>query len=291
MYYTSMHNSCQVLIGTLNNSMRILITGCNGFIAKNMIEWMSQEYFWEIEQWSWDPYNYPDIKRYNWVIHLGAITDTSDSDVDTIIHQNLEFSQWLFNECNKHKVNLQYASSWEVYGRNNNYNEYAPCHPESPYAWSKYLFDRWVFQQPHHISVHGFRYFNVYGKYMYTKGSRTDIMYKWREQAKHEGKITICKNAEFIKRDWVWVGDICKLHIDFIKSVHGSGIWNVGTGLSHSYLDVAEEIALQEDVPIEFTDEILSEQYTAKADLKLLKSTIGKRKWLNVYEWIDRRLG
>lgn len=271
--------------------MRILITGCNGFIAKNMIEWMSQEYFWEIEQWSWDPHNLPDVKRYSWVIHLGAITDTSDANIDTIIHQNLEFSQWLFNECNKHKVNLQYASTSAVYGNTNDFSEFAPCHPHSPYAWSKYLFDRWVFQQEHNISVHGFRYFNVYGKYMYTKGPRTDIMYKWRQQAKTEGKITVCKNADAIKRDWVWVGDVCKLHIDFIKTVHGSGIWNVGTGLAHSYLDIAEEIAGQEGATIEFDEPLHMDQLLTKADLKLLKSTIGKRKWLNVYEWLDRGLG
>lgn len=270
--------------------MRILVTGANGFVGRNMLEWLSQEEFWDIETWEWDPNNLPDVKRYKWVIHLGAVTDTSDSDVDTIIHKNYEFSQWLFNECNKNKVHLQYASSCAVYGNNRNFSEFAPCHPETPYAWSKYLFDRWVLQQEHNIYVQGFRYFNVYGKYMHTKGERADILCKWREEAKHNGKITIWENAEHIKRDWVWVGDVCRLHIDFIKTINGSGIWNVGAGLSHSYLDLAEEIAAQEGATIEYAPPKLTEQYNTKADLTLLKSTIGKRKWLSVYEWIDRRL-
>lgn len=268
--------------------MRILVTGSNGFIGRNMLDWLNQEEFWEIDTWSWDPDNFPDVKNYKWIIHLGAVTDTSDTDIDTIIHKNYEFSQWLFNECNKNKVHLQYASSCAVYGNSNNFSEFAPCHPQTAYAWSKYLFDRWVFQQEHNIYVQGFRYFNVYGRYMHTKGEHTDIICKWREQAKSEGKITVWGNAHKIKRDWVWVGDVCKLHIDFIKRINGSGIWNVGTGLSHSYLDIAEEIASQEEVPLELIESKNTEQYNIKADLSLLKSTIGKRKWASVYDWIDR---
>lgn len=271
--------------------MRILVTGHTGFIGRNLMEWLNQEEEWLVDGWSWDPNNYPDVKNYNWVIHLGAVTDTSDVDIDTIIHKNYEFSQWLFNECNKNKVHIQYSSSSSVYGNTNNFSEFAPCHPQTAYAWSKYLFDRWVFQQQHNIFVQGFRYFNVYGRYMYTKGERTDIIYKWRDQARRDGKITIWNNADRIKRDWVWVGDVCRLHIDFIKQVHGSGIWNVGTGLSHSYYDIAEEIATQEDVPLEFDEPKVTEQYNTKADLTLLKATIGKRKWLNVYEWLDRKNG
>ena len=83
----------------------------------------------------------------------------------------------------------------------------------------------------------------------------------------------------------------CFLCCDFIKQVNGSGIWNVGTGLSHSYLDIATEIADQEDATIEFVEAGTTERYDVKADLKHLKATIGKRKWLNIYEWIDRRNG
>ena len=268
--------------------MRILITGHKGFIGRNMMDWLNQEDEWLIDGWSWDPANLPNIKLYNWVIHLGAVTDTSDADIDTIIHKNYEFSQWLFNECNKNKVHLQYASTSQVYGNNKDFSEFAPCHPTTPYAWSKYLFDRWVLQQEHKVYVQGFRYFNVYGRYMHTKGEFKDIMSQWREQAKKEGRITIWGNAEHIKRDWVWVGDVCRLHIDFIKQVNGSGIWNVGSGLSHSYFDIAEEISIQEGVELELIDPKITEQYNTKADLRHLKETIGKRKWANVYEWLDR---
>jgi ADP-L-glycero-D-manno-heptose 6-epimerase len=212
------------------------------------------------------------------------------TDVEAIMKQNLEFSQWLFNECNIHGVNLQYASSSSVYGDAKDFSETAPCYPQTPYAWSKYLFDRWVFQQPINIYVQGFRYFNVYGKWMHLRGNRANAIVKWRKQAQKEGKLTVWENAEHIKRDWTWVGDVCRLHIDFIKTVNGSGIWNCGAGLAHSFLDIAEEIAEQEEVDIEFVPIPEAEKqrmrHKTKADLTHLKETVGKRKWLNVFEFL-----
>jgi ADP-L-glycero-D-manno-heptose 6-epimerase len=272
--------------------MKILVTGHNGFIGRNMLAWLQQEEGWHVEGWDWDPNQYPDVAGFDWVIHLGAIADNSSYNVDDILKQNLEFSQWLFNECNLHGVNLQYASSSTVYGNTKDFSEHSACHPQTPYAWSKYLFDRWVFQQDVKIMVQGFRYFNVYGKYMHLRGNRANVIEKWREQARKEGKITVWEDAENIKRDWTWVGDVCRLHIDFIKQVNGSGIWNCGSGLAHSFLDIAEEIAEIEGATIEFVPISAEEQarmrHTTKADLTLLKQTIGKRKWLNVFEYLNQ---
>ena len=272
--------------------MNILVTGHEGFIGRNMTTWMHQEEGWTVDGWEYDPTNLPDVTGYDWVVHLGAIADMTNNDVDTVLKQNLEFSQWLFNECNNNGVNFQYASSSSVYGNTKDFSEYAPCQPQTPYAWSKYLFDRWVFQQPVNIYVQGFRYFNVYGKWMHLRGNRANAIHKWRTQARKEGKITVWETAEHVKRDWTWVGDVCRLHIDFIKQVNGSGIWNVGSGLSHSFLDIAEEIAEQEGVPLEY--EPVSQQELTRfrsktcADLTHLKETIGKRQWLNVFEWLNQ---
>jgi ADP-L-glycero-D-manno-heptose 6-epimerase len=272
--------------------MKILITGYKGFIGRNMMDWCHAEEGWHIDGYDWHPTERPDVASYDWVIHLGAIADMSCTDVEAIMKQNLEFSQWLFTECNYHGVNLQYASSSSVYGDNKDFSEFAPCHPQTPYAWSKYLFDRWVFQQDIKIMVQGFRYFNVYGKYMHLRGKRANAIVKWRQEARKAGKITVWENAENIKRDWTWVGDVCRLHIDFIKTVNGSGIWNCGAGLSHSFLDIAEEIAEQEDVKIEFEavpqQEMIRFRNKTCANLTHLKETVGKRQWLNVFEWLNQ---
>jgi ADP-L-glycero-D-manno-heptose 6-epimerase len=272
--------------------MRILVTGHEGFIGRNMLAWLNQEEGWQIDGWEWNPNEFPSVVNYDWVIHLGAIADMTSTDVDAIMRQNLEFSQWLFKECEQHGVHLQYASSSSVYGNTKDFSELAPCHPQSAYAWSKYLFDRWVFQQKPTIYVQGFRYFNVYGKYMHLRGNRANIIHKWRAQARKHGKITVWEGADHIKRDWTWVGDVCRLHIDFIKQVRGSGIWNCGSGLSHSFLDIAEEIAEIEGAEIEYVPIPIEEQARMRvktcADLTHLKETVGKRKWLNVFEYLNQ---
>jgi ADP-L-glycero-D-manno-heptose 6-epimerase len=271
--------------------MRVLITGSEGFIGKNMMAFLSHQPDWDVNGWDWHPTERPDVSTYDWVIHLGAIADMAEADIDKVLHQNYDFSCWLFNECQEYGVNLQYASSSSVYGNTKNFSEYAVCQPQTAYAWSKYLFDRWVFNQKPNIFVQGFRYFNVYGKWMHLRGNRANAIHKWTEQARKQGYIEVWDNAEHIYRDWTWVGDICQLHLDFINTVNGSGIWNVGSGLSHSFLDIAEAIADQtgaeiRTIPMPDSEKTRFRQKTC-ADLKHLKETIGKRKWLNVYEWIE----
>ena len=273
--------------------MRVLITGSEGFIGKNMMSYLGHQPEWQVDGWDWRPNQdeWPNVIEYDWVIHLGAIADMTETDVGKVMHQNFDFSCWLFNQCQHHGVNFQYASSSSVYGDTKNFSEFAPCHPQTPYAWSKYLFDRWVFQQRHITYVQGFRYFNVYGKWMHLRGHRANAIYKWREQARKQGYIEVWETADKVKRDWTWVGDVCKLQLDFINTVKGSGIWNVGSGLSHSFLDIAETIAEQEGVELRTVpvpeEEKQRMRHTTCADLTHLKETVGKRKWLNVYEWLD----
>jgi nucleoside-diphosphate-sugar epimerase len=268
--------------------MKILITGHEGFIGRNMLAWCQNEEGWHVDGYEWHPTERPDVSGYDWVIHLGAITKNDLHDVDTIMKQNLEFSQWLFKECDRHGVHLQYASTSDVYDRD--FSETASCYPQNPVAWSKYLFDRWVFQQPMSVFVQGFRYFNVYGRYMHQnaqRGNESDFIAQWRQQMLTAGLLTVPSNAEHIKRDWVWVGDVCRLHMDFIKTVHGSGIWNVGSGLTHSLLDIAEELSELEEISIQ-TGEPYSGPPRICADLTHLKETIGRRKWLNLFEFLNQ---
>lgn len=274
--------------------MKILVTGHEGFIGRNMMSWLNKQGH-DVSGWEWGNSAFPEVRGYNWVVHLGAIADMTDTNVDRVMEQNLEFSQELYIQCQYHGVNMQYASSSSVYGNTKDFSEFAPCYPQTAYGWSKYLFDRWVFKQQPTILVQGFRYFNVYGKWMHLRGRRANAIYKWRQQARKEGVIEVWHNAEHVKRDWTWVGDVCRLHTDFMNTVVGSGIWNCGSGLSHSFLDIAEHIAEQEGVELRTVSVPEAEQQrwraTTCANLKHLKETVGKRQWLNVYEWLDLEAG
>jgi ADP-L-glycero-D-manno-heptose 6-epimerase len=270
---------------------RILITGHEGFIGRNFMAFFSKNPQFAVDGYEWQADERPQIRGYDWVIHLGAVADMTEPNTELVMSKNYDFSCWLFEQCQKYSVNLQYASSSSVYGDTKNFEESAPCKPQTPYAWSKYLFDRWVFSQQPRAFVQGFRYFNVYGKWMHLRGHRANAIVKWREEARDHKRITVWENAAQVKRDWTWVGDICQLQLDFINQVKGSGLWNVGSGLCHSFLDIAEYIAEQESVPIVTVPMPDAERLRFRgktcADLKHLKATVGSRKWLNVYEWLD----
>jgi ADP-L-glycero-D-manno-heptose 6-epimerase len=100
--------------------------------------------------------------------------------------------------------------------------------------------------------VQGFRYHNIFGKYQHLRGKRANVIHKWRQQARKEGKISVWEGAENIKRDFTYAVDICQLHLDFMTTVKGSGIWNVGTGMAQSFEEVAKEIAEAYGARIEY---------------------------------------
>lgn len=269
-------------------AIRVLVTGCNGFVGKNLIGYLNNNGF-NVFGWDYTPNKdeWPCVRSYDWVIHLGALVDLQTQDTEALLHHNLDFSQWLFNECNKWETNFQYASCSSVYGNGPDFSEHAICKPLSPYAWSKYLFDRWVFLQEHNVIVHGIRYFEVYGDGDGSKGEHASIVHKLMKQASR-GYIEIDQTEAKQKRDFVWVGDVCQLHIDMLNTVKGSGIWNCGSGRSHSIQDIAFAIASSNEIDVRYVDNATVRKPNITANLSHLKETIGSRQWEDVIEWIWR---
>lgn len=229
--------------------MKILITGYKGFIGQNMVKALETEHDLVLYEYG-NPI--PDFKGLDWVIHLGAITDTTERDVEKVMKYNFDFSCVLLVTCQANNVNLQYASSASVYGLTDNFSEDSPCSPQSPYAWSKYLFDRNVQSlKLDNIIVQGFRYFNVHGPHEEHKGDQASPYSKFEKQAKEEGVIRIFQNSHQCWRDFVHVDKVIDAHKKFFN-VKKSGIWNVGTGKITSFQQVADEIAKKYNAKIEY---------------------------------------
>jgi ADP-L-glycero-D-manno-heptose 6-epimerase len=259
--------------------MKILITGHQGFIGQNMMEALSSEH--EVDGLEWND-TLPDLLGYDWVIHLGAITSTTERDVEKVMEFNYDFSRYLLIECEKAGVNLQYASSASVYGPYTECKENGPKFPQSPYAWSKYLFDRFFekFAEQgrwNKITVQGFRYFNVHGPYEDHKEDQASPFYKFTKQAKENGVIELFEGSLTYCRDFIHVDQVIDIHKKFLN-IKKSGIYNVGTGKSRSFDDVAREIAGQHNATIKYIPmpENLKHQYQkfTCADLTLLSNTL-----------------
>ena len=190
-----------------------------------------------------------------------------------------EFSIWLVETCNRFGIDFQYSSSASVYGLNNEFKEDSPVDPRTPYAWSKYMFERYVQNKNKWgIKTQGFRYFNVYGIGEDHKGEQASPYHKFSQQIKQFNTINLFQGSENYLRDFVPVEQVLDTHVKFLN-VQESGIWNVGTGKPKSFLDVAEELA-HTTTKLKFfpmPDNMISsyQKYTC-ADMSKFEETIKK---------------
>jgi ADP-L-glycero-D-manno-heptose 6-epimerase len=222
--------------------MKILLTGYKGFIGSHMLTALSEH---EVSTYEWGE-KVPNIQGLDWIIHIGAISSTTEHDVNKIMRQNYDFSCWILDECIGHKVNLQYSSSASIYGLGQDFNENAAPDPRTPYAWSKYMFERYTEKNKiYPIYVQGFRYFNVYGDGEEHKGTQASPFTQFRLQAERVGEIRVFEDSENYHRDFVPVSTVIDIHKKFLN-IPESGIWNIGTGSTKSFLEVAQGF----DVPI-----------------------------------------
>ena len=255
--------------------MKILITGYRGFIGQNAVNTLKDNH--DLVMFEWGD-RYPDLTGIDCVMHFGAISFTTERNVEKIMRQNYDFSVLLHQYCTRENIHFQYSSSASVYGLNKSFAETDPVDPRTPYAWSKYMFDKYVTDHPTNNIVQGFRYFNVYGPHEEHKGSQASPYQQFKKQAIDTGVIKLFKGSENYYRDFVPVETVIDTHVKFLD-VTESGIWNVGTGNVKSFQEVAEEIASLYNVRIEYIDmpENLKSSYQeyTKADLTKLNRTLG----------------
>ena len=223
--------------------MKILLTGHKGFIGSNFLKALTQH---EISTYEWGDDHPIRVEDNDLVIHVGAISSTVETNVEKVLIQNLDFSIWLLNQCIKYGVNFQYSSSASIYGKHHDMNvpfkETDPVDPRSPYAWSKYLFERHVSGLTNTgITIQGFRYFNVYGPGEDHKGNQASPQHKFRQQYEKHGYIELFEGSENFHRDFIHVDHVIAHHLAFMD-IPESGVWNVGTGKVKSFVDVANQI-------------------------------------------------
>jgi ADP-L-glycero-D-manno-heptose 6-epimerase len=241
--------------------MKILITGHRGFIGQHMVNALKDEH--ELSFFEWGDPN-PDFKGLDWCIHLGAETSTTETNVEKVLHKNYDFTRFVMNECENNKVNMQFASSASVYGQGTNFREEALPSPQSPYAWSKLLCERYLigFRGRWTVKFQIFRYFNVYGTLEDHKGDQASPYSKFEKQAKETGVIKLFEGSDNYLRDFVPVEHIVEVHKQFLN-INESGIWNLGTGRATSFEDVARMVADKYNAKVEYIPmpESVAKQY------------------------------
>ena len=195
--------------------------------------------------------------RIEAVIHMGAISDTTERDADALVANNICLSQKLWTFCAAHGLPLIYASSAATYGDGSEGFDddgseaaLARLRPLNGYAWSKLAFDRWVAAQcagsaPQPPFWAGLRFFNVYGPNEYHKGASASVAYHLHRQvtAGEPARLFQSHRPDVAdggqQRDFVWIGD-CVAVVDWLlEGKAPSGLYNLGSGQARSFLDLA----------------------------------------------------
>jgi len=145
---------------------------------------------------------------------------------------------------------MQYSTSASVYGLGTIFSEDAPPDPRTPYAWSKYLFERYHARHQGKNTVQGFRYFNVYGPGEEHKGAQASPFYQFAKQAQDTGRIKVFEGSRESRRDFVPVQQVIDTHLKFLE-VSTSGIFNLGTGKTKSFYEIAEQFGVPiDEIPL-----------------------------------------
>ena len=252
--------------------------------GKSVREWMHRDIFLDwFEKTS---------QRVDFVIHLGARTDTTLMDTQVFDELNVNYSKRIWNVCALRQIPLIYASSAATYGNgdlgfSDDHDTIEKLQPLNPYGDSKHQFDLWALAQeqkpPFWI---GCKFFNVYGPNEYHKARMASVVFHTFRQIKNTGKMQLFKSHKagfadgFQSRDFIYVKDVLNMILYFMQNQQcESGIYNFGTGLARTFLDLANGTFAAMDLSPEIsfidTPEDIREtyQYFTEADMSKLKKT------------------
>jgi ADP-L-glycero-D-manno-heptose 6-epimerase len=193
-----------------------------------------------------------DVKA---IIHMGAISATTERDWNRLLADNIRYSQHLWNWCTQHQVPFFYASSAATYGGGEHgYDDHdiEGLRPLNAYGYSKHFFDQWALRQAkdNHAppTWAGFKFFNVYGPNEYHKGRMASVALHSYNQFRDTGTVKLFKSdrenvADGMQlRDFVYVKDAAAIVAWFAAGKGQSGLYNVGTGEARAFKDLASAV-------------------------------------------------
>ena len=249
------------------------------------------------------------------IIHMGAISTTTETNVDLIATRNIRATFDLMEWCTTAQVPLIYASSAATYGDGKQgfddsftRDALAKLRPLNAYGWSKHVVDRRLARvveageklPPQWV---GLKFFNVYGPNEYHKGSMQSVVAKNYSLVRDGQPLRLFRSyrPEYADggqlRDFVYVRDCVDVVLWLLDHPQVSGLFNLGTGQARSWLDLAKALfaAAGRAPAIEFIEmppELIEKyQYFTQARMDHLRSAGYTRPFTTLEEGIADYVG
>ena len=205
-----------------------------------------------------------DAKKIDAIIHMGAISATTEKVFSKLIKDNIRFSQKLWSYCTEKKIPFIYASSAATYGDGSQgYDDeiQSGLKPLNAYGYSKYFFDRWALDMGEKNECPpywaGCKFFNVYGPNEYHKGRMASVVYQAFNQINNEGLIKLFKSNKpqyedgGQLRDFIYVKDAVSAMIHLLNTKKINGLFNIGTGKAQTFFELAKSLVKNHQASIE----------------------------------------
>jgi ADP-L-glycero-D-manno-heptose 6-epimerase len=223
------------------------------------------------------------------VVHMGACSDTTETDADYLADNNYRYTRDLCEWCLRHDVRFVYASSAATYGDGalgySDDDAVTPTlRPLNMYGYSKHMFDLWALRRGLFDRIVGLKYFNVYGPLEDHKGNMRSVVNKAFGQIAETGRLGLFRSyrPEYPDggqvRDFVYVRDAVDVTLHFLEDRGTGGLFNCGTGRARTWLDLAGAVfaALGRETAVDFIDmprDLRDRyQYHTEADLTKLRA-------------------
>jgi ADP-L-glycero-D-manno-heptose 6-epimerase len=260
-----------------------VVTGAGGFIGSNLVSTLTAageevvvcDRFGNDDRWHYiAPFLIHDIiepeSLFAWlnhnaaavssIVHMGAISATTEADIGKIIKENIRFTLDLWRHAASHDTTFVYASSAATYGDgsagfvdDDRLEALAQLRPLNAYGWSKHFVDRRIVDdvrrgRPQPRRWAGLKFFNVYGPNEAHKGGMRSVVHQIYPVAARGEVVRLFKSDDPSYedggqlRDFVYVKDCCEIIGRFLTGEGTSGIFNAGTGTARSFADLARAV-------------------------------------------------
>jgi ADP-L-glycero-D-manno-heptose 6-epimerase len=243
--------------------MRLLVTGTEGFIGKNVyqklmkiddvtkVTCLEKDYMNHI---GWETTLAKCVDECDAILHIGAISDTMLKDPNEMLKYNYLFSKELFDLALIYEKKVVYSSSAANTGENGT--------PSNIYGWSKYLAEEYGSCRVK--DFYALRYFNVYGPGEEHKGKMASVAY----QAHSAGRFMLFPKKPL--RDFVYIDDVVDATLYPLFNDVQNGVYEVGSGEARSFEDVLELM----EIPYEYKGEYEIPKgyqfYTKSSEIKFM---------------------